>query len=94
MPPELEPQQLCVLHFALRIEEACAEMRRETAAGKASEERRAEIARYVAEHGEKLFRAVTSGPVVPDEIKRRILNTFLSLINLRDNLERAASRKK
>jgi hypothetical protein len=40
-----------------------------------------------------LTRAATSGVVLADETKARILNTFLTLINLRENLDRAALRQ-
>ena len=38
-------------------------------------------------------RAATSGMALTDEMKARILNTFLTLMNLRENLDRAALRQ-
>jgi hypothetical protein len=93
VPTSLEPVQLCVLHFTLKIEKESAEMRRETVYGKTPHARQVEIIRYIAEHGEMLARASTSGLHLADEMKARILNTFLTLMNLRENLDRAALRQ-
>jgi len=81
------------MHFTLTIEQACAEMRRETVLGRAPHERQVEIIHYIAEHGEMLARAATSGMHLSDELKARILNTFLTLMNLRENLDRSALRQ-
>ena len=93
MPQALEPARLCLLHFTLKIESECAQMRRETVYGKTPHARQAEIIRYIAEHGETLARASTSGLVLADEMKARVLNTFLTLMNLRENLDRAVLRQ-
>jgi hypothetical protein len=93
VPASLESEGLCVLHFTLAVEQACAEMRRETVLGNASRERQLEIIEYIAERGEVLARSATAGLNLPDEIKARILNTFLTLMNLRENLDRAALRQ-
>jgi hypothetical protein len=93
VPPAFEADRLCVLHFTLRVEEACAGMRRETVLGNASHERQVEIINYISEHGEMLARAATSGIHLPDEMKARILSTFLTLMNLRENLDRAVLRQ-
>ena len=93
MPAPLEPSKLCVLHFTIAIEQSCAEMRRETVLGRAPHERQVEIIRFIAERGELLARAATSGMALTDEMKARILNTFLTLMNLRENLDRAALRQ-
>ena len=93
VPSALESERLCVLHFTLGVEQACAEMRRETVMGRTPHERHVEIMRYIASHGELLARTATSGMVLADEMKARILNTFLTLMNLRENLDRAALRQ-
>jgi hypothetical protein len=92
VPNSLESAHLCVLHFTLKIEKECGEMRRETVYGKTPHARQVEIIRYIAEQGEMLARASTSGLTLADEMKARILNTFLTLMNLRENLDRAALR--
>ncbi len=92
VPAELESERLCVLHFILSVEQACAEMRRETAVGRASAARQAEIANYVAEAALKLAHVATGSLRLSDELKKRVLSTFLTLMNLRENLDRAASR--
>ncbi len=93
VPRALEPPQLCLLHFTLTVEKSCAEIRRETVYGKTPHARQVEIIDYISQHGEMLTRAATSGVVLADEMKARILNTFLTLINLRENLDRAALRQ-
>ena len=92
-PAALESEPLCVLHFTIQVERTCAEMRRETALGKASHTRQVEIIEYISEHGAMLARVATSGLHLADEMKARILNTFLTLMNLRENLDRAALRQ-
>lgn len=91
-PPALAEQQVCVLHFTLSIEGNCAEMRRETALGTAPHERQKEIMRFITENGERLARVATSGLHLTDDLKARILSTFLTLMNLRENLDRANMR--
>lgn len=93
VPAELESERLCVLHFISSVEQACAEMRRETAAGRASTERQTEIVNYLVECGAALARVTTGSLRLSDELKKRILSTFLTLMNLRENLDRAASRR-
>jgi hypothetical protein len=93
VPGALESVHLCVLHFTLKVESDCAQMRRETVYGKTPHARQVEIIRYIAEYGEMLARASTSGLHLADEMKARILNTFLTLMNLRENLDRAALRQ-
>ena len=91
-PPALAEQQLCVLHFTLSLESGCAEMRRETALGTTGHERQREIMRFITENGEKLARVATSGLHLTDDLKARVLSTFLTLMNLRENLDRASMR--
>lgn len=92
VPPALAEQKLCVLHFTLSLETSCAEMRRETALGNTPHERQREIMSFITEHGEKLARVATSGLHLTDDLKARVLSTFLTLMNLRENLDRAALR--
>jgi hypothetical protein len=93
VPPALDSEKLCVLHFTLAVEQVCADMRRETVVAHTPHERQVEIIQYIAEQGELLARVATAGLHLPDEIKARILNTFLTLMNLRENLDRAALRQ-
>lgn len=88
VPTELDSVGLCVYHFTLSVEEACAEMHRQVALRKATVERRSEMATYVSECALLLAR-VTSNLCLSDDLKRRILCTFASLMNLKENLERA-----
>lgn len=93
VPAALEDQKVCVLHFTLAVEQVCAEMRRETVLGKAPHARQVEIMRYITDQGEILARVATSGLHLVDEMKARILSTFLTLMNLRENLDRASLRQ-
>ncbi|OLB82593.1 MAG: hypothetical protein AUI12_18710 [Acidobacteria bacterium 13_2_20CM_2_57_6] len=91
-PAALAEQRLCVLHFTLSLEAGCSEMRRETALGNAPHERQREIMKFITEHGERLARVATSGLHLTDDLKARILSTFLTLMNLRENLDRSNMR--
>jgi hypothetical protein len=89
----LAAEKLCVLHFTLFIEQECAEMRRETALGNASNERYVEFMRKIVVRGGTLVGVATSGYPMSDEIKARILSTLLTLMNCRENMDRAAMRQ-
>ncbi|HXM99116.1 MAG TPA: hypothetical protein VN982_11630 [Candidatus Dormibacteraeota bacterium] len=92
VPQALAESKLCVLHFTLSLEAGCAAMRRETALGNTPQERQKEIMRFITDHGEMLARMATSGLHLTDDLKARILSTFLTLMNLRENLDRASQR--
>ena len=92
VPPALREDQVCVLHFTLSVENSCAGMRRETALGNAPHERQREIMKFITENGECLARVATSGLHLTDDLKARILSTFLTLMNLRENLDRSNMR--
>src|SRR3977135_3991660 len=91
-PQAIADQRLCVLHFTLSLESSCAEMRRETALGNAPQDRQREIMGFITENGERLARVATSGLHLTDDLKARILSTFLTLMNLRENLDRSNMR--
>jgi hypothetical protein len=93
VPPGLNAERQCLLHYTLGIEQECAEMRRESALGKNSHERQTELMQKIASHGEVLIHVATSGFPMSDEIKARILSTLLTLMNTRENLDRAAMRQ-
>ena len=92
VPAALAEQKLCILHFTLSLEASCAEMRRETALGSTPLERQREIMGFITENGERLARVATSGLHLSDDLKARVLSTFLTLMNLRENLDRAVLR--
>ena len=68
-------------------------MRRETALGNANHERQTGFMDKIARRGESLVRTATSGFPMTDEIKARILSTLLTLMNCRENMDRAAMRQ-
>lgn len=92
VPAALADKKLCILHFTLSLESSCAEMRRETALGNTPYERQREIMNFITDNGERLARVATSGLHLSDDLKARVLSTFLTLMNLRENLDRAALR--
>lgn len=92
VPSELEAERLCVLHFILSVERACSGMRRETVTGGPSVTRRSEIGTYVRETAVKLSHVAIVSPPLSDEMKKRVLSTFLTLMNLQESLDRSAKR--
>lgn len=93
VPAGLVAEHMCILHFTLFIEQECAEVRRETALGKSSHERQMQFMEKIASRGEKLVNVATTGFPMSDEIKARILSTLLTLMNTRENMDRAAMRQ-
>ena len=93
VPAELAAERVCVLHFTLLIEQECAEIRREAAFGGAADERHAEFSDKIGRRGEMLMHVATSGFPMTDDTKARILNTLLTLMNCRENVDRAAKRQ-
>ncbi len=94
-PPALAEHGVCVLHFTLSLEAGCSAMRRETALGNTPHERQREIMRFITENGEDRVRVATFASValpLTDDLKARILSTFLTLMNLRENMDRASMR--
>src|SRR5271168_638086 len=77
------------MHFTLFIENECAEMRRETALGNTNHERQMEFITKISGRGEALVHVATSGFPMSDELKARVLSTLLTLMNTRENRERA-----
>jgi len=68
-------------------------MRRETALGNASHDRQIEFVERIAKRGETLVHIATGGVTMSDELKARILSTLLTLMNCRENMDRAAMRQ-
>jgi len=93
VPAALDSEGVCVHHYIASVERDCADIRRETVSGRSPHERQLEIITYIRVQGETLARTATSGLHLPDEMKARLLNTFLTLINLRENLDRAIMRQ-
>jgi hypothetical protein len=88
VPAELRIEGFCVPHFLSSAEKAFSEMRREAATGESSATRRAELEAYVAASAMKLALIGTGSVRLTDEIKKRVLTTFLTLMILRENLDR------
>lgn len=68
-------------------------MRRETALGNANHDRQMEFMDRIAKRGESLVHIATGGVTMSDELKARILSTLLTLMNCRENMDRAAMRQ-
>lgn len=92
VPAELEAERRCVLHFLLSVEHTCASMRRETVIGGSNAVRRSEIATHVKRTAEKLSRVAVISPALTDDMKKRVLTTFLTLMNLQESLDRSKVR--
>lgn len=92
VPAELESDRLCVQHFMSSVERMCAGMRRETVQGGSNANRRIEIGIYVKSTAEKLSRVAVVSPPLSDEMKKRVLTTFMTLMNLQESLDRTAQR--
>jgi hypothetical protein len=93
VPPGLKDKGLCLLHFTLTVEEECGAIRRETTPGETTPERHQELFDQIADRGEALVNVATSGFSMTDEMKARILSTFLTLMNTRESVDRSASRQ-
>jgi hypothetical protein len=91
VPKELGSENLCVQHFLLGIEQACSEIRREATLERATTTRRQEIDLYIKTTAIKLSEVAT-GSRLSDDLKKRILTTFLTLMNLQESVERSAAR--
>lgn len=89
VPVELDPVGLCVYHFTSTVEKSCSEIHRQIALRGATAERQTEVGMYIGACSLLLAR-VSGNLCLSDELKRRVLCTFLSLMNLRENLERVA----
>lgn len=92
VPAALGESALCVHHYLVWLDGNCAAMRRETAPTGATNARHDEIAEFIRVHGERLSHVATCGLRLSDAMKASVLNAFLSLMNLRENLERAMER--
>jgi hypothetical protein len=90
VPPELESVGRCVTHFISSVDQTCAEIHREIVLHGVDVERQAAVASYICESSQLLAR-VSSNLRLSDELKRRILCSFLCLMNLRETLDRVCS---
>jgi hypothetical protein len=92
VPQELETEVLCVQHFLTTVEHDCSDLRREIAIGKTMPARQAEIADWMKATANKLTGVAIGRLRLSDEYKKRILTTFLTLMNLQESLDRSANR--
>src|SRR5271165_1870459 len=92
VPKELESERICVQHFMISIESTCTVMRREAAMEGASVARRREIESYVKASALKLSDVATGSARLSDDLKKRVLTTMLTLMNLQESLDRSAAR--
>jgi hypothetical protein len=92
VPAELVLERLCVLHFIANIENTCGEMRRETVLDRTSTTRRLEMSDYIKTTAMKLSFVATGSVRLTDDIKKRVLTTFLTLMNLQESMDRSTNR--
>src|SRR5258707_7966641 len=92
VPAALAEQKVCILHFTLSLEASCAEMRRETALGNAPQDKQRDILKFITTKGESLAPVATTSLHLTDDFKNPVLSTFLTLMNLPANLDRASTR--
>lgn len=78
-------------HFLSFADKICAEIRRETATGDSDDTRRAEIESYVSGSAVKLALIGTGRVRLSDDVKKRVLTTFHTLMILHENLDHTAS---
>ena len=90
VPVELKSVGRCVAHFTASVEQACAQMHREMVLRGADVERQAAVASYIGECAQLLAR-VSSNLRLSDDLKPRILSSFLCLMNLRERLDRVGT---
>jgi hypothetical protein len=93
LPAGLTAERFCLLHFTLFIEQECQEIRRESAYGNVGHDRQVEFIQRIASRGETLVKVATSGFTMSDEMKARVLSTLLTLMNCRENIDRAHMRQ-
>jgi hypothetical protein len=91
VPRELEAEQICVQHFMLSIESACSVMRREATMEGATPARKREIESYVKSTALKLSDVATGSARLSDDLKKRVLTTMLTLMNLQESIDRSTA---
>jgi hypothetical protein len=92
IPRELATEQICVQHYILGIENECSVMRREAAMEGANIARRREIESYIKTTALKLSDVATGSARLSDDMKKRVLTTMLTLMNLQESLDRSTAR--
>jgi len=90
VPVELGSVGLCIYHFTRSVESTCADMHREIVICRVTPERGTEVSTYIGECATLLARVI-SNRCLPDDLKKRILCSFVSLMNLRESLDRIQS---
>ncbi len=89
VPPQLASERFCLLHFTLSVEQRCAEMRRQIGSGAAGATYAVEVRSYVTAQSLTLAHVATGDLRLTDPMKKRVLSTFLTLMNQREYLEEA-----
>jgi hypothetical protein len=89
VPPEIRGENLCVLHFVQRIEQACNDMRRKMSMEEMSVVRILEIRAYIKSTAIKLSEVATGKTRLSDDLKNRILTNLLALMNLQEGVTRS-----
>ena len=90
VPSELQAEGVCLQHFILSIERDCADMRREAAMERLTSARKLEVHNYIKSTAMKLSDVTTGRTRLSDDLKKRVLTNFLTLMNLQESIDRSA----
>lgn len=91
VPDDLQAAGLCLVHYTQTVQRTCAVMRRQIASHRVGIDYRRQSAAYIVESAILLSRVTTDAPISAD-LQGRVLTTFLTLMNLLDDLDRPANR--
>ncbi len=91
-PAVISEHRLCLLHFRSLWKPVARKCAGKPRSVTRPHERQREIMAFITTNGESLARVATCGLHLTDDLKARILSTFLTLMNLRENLDRANMR--
>jgi hypothetical protein len=90
VPAELASEQLCALHFTHSIEESCNQIRRDVALGRVTLEAHGLVAQTLKRYSATLALLVTGTQRLADDVKKRVLTTFWTLMIVQETLCRHA----
>jgi len=90
VPSELSTEQLCALHFTHSIEASCSQIRRDVVMGRITLEGHGLVAQTMKRYSATLALLVTGKQRLADDVKKRMLTTFWTLMIVQETLCRHA----